>query len=249
VPNSAGSASKAIAKQQGLYVIIDWHSIGNLPHEQFFGLISELYPPTGYRTTKAETFDFWRTMARHYAKEPAVACFELYNEPALGGAMGTCTWGEWKTYLEELIAHIRANGGTAVPLVAGFKFGYDLTPVAKEPVQAPGIGYVAHPYPMKAKQPWEANWTRDWGFVAETYPLILTEIGYVGPDDPVGYNPIIGDETYGDALTSYCAKRGISYTAWCFDIHWSPTLLKDWNFTPTRQGTYFKKAMQSPPRP
>ena len=67
--------------------------------------------------------------------------------------------------LEEIIKTIRANGGTAVPLVAGFNFGYDLTPVAKDPIDAEGIGYVAHPYPMKAKQPWDANWTHDWGFV------------------------------------------------------------------------------------
>jgi len=238
----------AFAREQDLYVILDWHSIGNLPGGKFFALNSELYPPDGYRTTKEETFEFWRTMARRYGKETTVAFFELFNEPALGGAMGTCTWTEWKALQEELITMIRANGGQAVPLVAGFNFGYDLTPVAREPLQAEGIGYVAHPYPMKAKQPWDANWTRDWGFVAEKHPLILTEIGFLPADEPGGYNPITGDETYGDALTSYCAQRGISYTVWCFDPHWSPTVIKDWNFTPTRQGAYFKKAMQSKPR-
>ena len=234
----------AMAKEQGLYVIIDWHSIGNLPKGKFFPVSSELYPPTAYDTSKEETFDFWRTMARRYGKDNAVAFFELYNEPALGGNMGSCTWGEWKSLLEELIATIQANGGKAVPLVAGFNFGYDLTPVAKDPINAAGIGYVAHPYPMKAKQPWEEHWTKDWGFVADKYPMILTEVGFLAPDEPGGYVPIVGDESYGDALTSYCAKRGISYTPWCFDIHWSPTLIKDWNFTPTRQGAYFKKAFQ-----
>jgi hypothetical protein len=236
----------ALAKERKLYVIIDWHSIGNLPGEKFFALNSELYPPDGYRTTKAETFEFWRTMARRYGRDPTVALFELFNEPALGGPMGTCTWAEWKALLEELIAHIRANGGKAVPLVAGFNFGYDLTPVAKEPLRAEGIGYVAHPYPMKAKSPWAENWTRDWGFVAEKYPLILTEIGFLPAEEPGGYVPITGDEAYGDALTAYCAARGISYTVWCFDPHWTPTIIRDWNFTPTRQGAYFKKAMQTP---
>lgn len=235
----------AWAKAEGLYVIIDWHSIGNLPGQKFFPASSELYPPTAYNTTKEETFDFWRTMARRYGRNNTVAFFELFNEPALGGAMGTCTWAEWKSLLEELIATIRANGGRAVPLVSGFNFGYDLTPVAKSPLNAEGIGYVSHPYPMKAKQPWEQNWTRDWGFVAEKYPLFLTEIGFLGPDEPRGYNPITGDESYGDAITSYCAQRGISYTVWCFDPHWGPTLIKDWSFTPTRQGAYFKKALQT----
>jgi hypothetical protein len=235
----------AWAKEQGMYVIIDWHSIGNLPGQKFFPVSSELYPPSAYATTKEETFDFWRAMARHYRRNNTVAFFELFNEPALGGNMGTCTWTEWKALLEELITTIQANKATAIPLVAGFNFGYDLTPVAKEPINAEGIGYVSHPYPMKAQQPWETNWTRDWGFVADKYPLFLTEFGFVGPDDKTGYNPIIGDETFGDAITSYCAKRGISYTVWCFDPHWGPTLIKDWNFTPTRQGAYFKKAMQT----
>jgi endoglucanase len=73
----------------------------------------------------------------------------------------------------------------------------------------------------------------------------LTEIGSLGPDKPRGYNPIIGDESYGDAVNSYCAQGGISYTVWCFDPHWEPTLIKDWSFTPTWQGAYFKKALQT----
>jgi hypothetical protein len=236
----------ALAREQGLYVIIDWHSIGNLVGMKFFSVSSELYPSTAYDTSREETFDFWRTMARHYSGNPTVACFELYNEPALGGKLGDCSWADWKKLMEELIATIRENGGTAVPLVAGFNFAYNLGPVAKDPIDAEGIGYVSHPYPMKAKKPWDPNWTRDWGFVSEKYPLILTEIGFQAPDEPNGYNPIIGDETYGDELTSYCARHGISYTVWCFDPHWSPTLIKDWNFTPSRQGIYFKKALQTP---
>lgn len=236
----------AWAKEEGLYVIIDWHSIGNLTAEKFFPATSELYPPTAYDTTREETFKFWRTMTRHYRGNDTVACFELFNEPALGGKMGEATWPQWKGLLEEIIKIIRDNGGTAVPLVAGFNFGYDLTPVANAPVNAEGIGYVAHPYPMKAKQPWDANWTHDWGYVADKYPVILTEVGFLPPDEPGGYNPITGDESYGDALTAYCAKHGISYTVWCFDPHWGPCLIKDWNFTPTRAGVYFKKVMQQP---
>jgi hypothetical protein len=84
--------------------------------------------------------------------------------------------------------------------------------------------------------------------VSEKYPLILTEIGFLPPDEPGGYNPIIGDEIYGDAITSYCAEHGISYTVWCFDPHWGPCLIKDWDFTPTRAGLYFQKALHTPTR-
>lgn len=231
----------ALAREQGLYVIVDWHSIGNLCAESYQSASS-------YQTTRKETTEFWTVMAEHYGGNNTVAFFELFNEPALGGKMGDCSWGQWKQLMENLIATIRANGGTAVPLVAGFNWAYDLTPVATAPIEAEGIGYVCHPYPMKRKAPWQAQWTKDWGFVAETYPLLLTEVGFCGADDRRAHVPVIGDESYGAALTGYCAKRGISYSVWCFDPEWAPTLIEDWSFQPTRQGKYFKAALQKAER-
>ena len=227
----------------GLYVIIDWHSMGNLAEELYPPGYSELYPSTLYNTTRKETLEFWRTLARHYAGNSTVAFFELFNEPAVGGKLGDCTWAQWKSMMEEVIATIRSNGGTAVPLVAGFDYGYDLSPVAKAPINAEGIGYVSHPYPMKRKQPWEPQWTKDWGFVAHQYPVFATEVGFCAADDKKAHIPVIGDESYGEALTSYCDKRGISYSVWCFDPHWGPTLIQDWSFAPTQQGVFFKKAL------
>ena len=227
----------AWATELGLYVIIDWHSIGNLR--------TEMYQRDIYETTQKETFEFWRTMAKQYKDNTTVAFFELFNEPTVyGGQLGTCTWSQWKELVEEMIGIIRAHGATTVPLVAGFNWAYDLKPVATDPINAEGIGYVSHPYPMKRPKPWEAQWTADWGFVADKYPLILTEIGFCGPDDRGAHQPVIGDESYGDAITQYCAAKGISYTVWVFDPQWSPMLFTDWNYTPSRQGKYFKKALQ-----
>jgi hypothetical protein len=225
------------ANEVGMYAIIDWHSIGNLRTEKFQRDI--------YETTKEETFAFWKSMASHFKDNTTVAFFELFNEPTvMNGQLGTCTWAQWKDMMEELIGVIRENGSTTVPLVAGFNWAYDLTPVATDPINAEGIGYVSHPYPMKRQKPWEDQWTRDWGFVAEKYPLILTEIGFCGPDDRGAHVPVISDESYGDAITKYCGERGISYTVWVFDPNWSPMLFTDWNFTPSRQGRYFKNALQ-----
>jgi endoglucanase len=145
--------------------------------------------------------------------------------------------------MEETIGVIRENGCKTVPLVAGFNWAYDLTEVAKDPVKAAGIGYVSHPYPMKRQKPWEEQWTKDWGFLSDTYPLILTEIGFCGADDRGAHVPVISDESYGDAITKYTKDRGISYVVWVFDPQWAPMLFSDWNYTLTRQGKYFKKAM------
>ena len=227
------------AGELGLYVIIDWHSIGNLR--------SEMYQNPMYETTKKETFEFWRTMSQHYKENTTVACFELFNEPTVQrGQLGVCSWKDWKEMNEEMIVIIRANGSKAIPLVAGFNWAYDLTPVAKEPVNAEGIAYVSHPYPMKREKPWESKWAADWGFVAEKYPVILTEIGFCGADDKGAHVPVISDESYGDAITKYCSQTGISFTVWCFDPQWAPMLISDWSYTPTRQGRYFKNALQHP---
>lgn len=224
------------ATEQGLYVIIDWHSIGNLR--------SELFQHPMYETTRKETYEFWKLMATHYKGNNTVAFFELFNEPTVaGGQFGVCSWKEWKEMNEEMIVIIRANGSKAIPLVAGFNWGYDLTPIAKDPIEAEGIAYVSHPYPMKRPKPWEKAWTADWGFAADKYPVILTEIGFCGPDDKGAHVPVISDESYGDAITTYCRERGMSYAVWCFDPQWAPMLISDWNFTPTRQGRYFRKAL------
>ncbi|MDB5240531.1 MAG: glycoside hydrolase [Spirosoma sp.] len=228
----------AWATELGLYVVIDWHSIGNLKNE--------MYQNAMYETTQKESFEFWRTMADHYKDNTTVAFFELFNEPTvMGGKLGTCSWDEWRKLMEETITIIRANGAKAIPLVAGFNWAYDLRDVAKNPIRAEGIAYVSHPYPMKREKPWEDKWTADWGFVAKTYPLVLTEIGFCGPDDKGAHVPVISDESYGDAITRYCDTNGISYVVWVFDPQWAPMLFTDWNYTPTRQGRYFKKALQT----
>jgi len=225
------------ATELGLYVIIDWHSIGNLR--------TEMYQNDMYETTHKETFEFWRTMATHFKDNTTVACFELFNEPTLmNGQIGTSTWAQWKELNEEMITIIRANGSKAVPLVAGFNWAYDLTPVIQDPVKAEGIAYVSHPYPQKREKPWEVKWTADWGHVAKKYPVILTEIGFCGPDEKGAHVPVISDESYGDAITKYADVNGISYTVWVFDPQWAPMLISDWKFTPTRQGRYFKAALQ-----
>ena len=222
----------------GMYVIIDWHSIGNLKTEKF--------QSDNYNTTKKETMEFWDVMSKKYKDNSTVAFFELFNEPTTsGGKLGDCTWAEWKRMNEEMISVIRNNGAQTVPLVAGFN--WVMSPFIDwgwiDPVQAEGIGYVSHPYPMKRPKPWEEKWTADWGFAAKKYPVILTEIGFCGENDRGAHVPVISDESYGDAITNYTKANKISYVVWVFDPQWAPMLIDDWQFTPTRQGRYFKNAL------
>jgi len=226
-----------MARQEGLYVILDWHSIGNLR--------SEIFQHEMYNTTKKETFEFWIAIAQRYGDNSTIAMLELFNEPTLGGGrFGTCTWTQWKEIIEELIIIVRANGAKNIPLVAGFNWAYDLTKVLKDPITAEGIAYVSHPYPQKREQPWPEKWEVDFGHVADHYPVILTEIGYCAEGDKGAHIPVISDPTYVDAITEYAATKGISYCVWVFDPDWSPMLIKDWDFNLTEPGKVWKAAME-----
>ena len=225
------------ARQHGMYVIMDWHTIGNLKDER--------YTSPMYNTTKEETFKFWRTVAQRYKDEPTVALYELYNEPTVTGpGMGSCSWTEWRDLQEQIIDTVRTYNPNALCLCAGFNWAYDLTPVAQEPIRRPNVAYVSHPYPMKRSEPWEEQWEQDFGFVADTYPVICTEIGFCLADEPGAHIPVMSTDVYGEHITKYFEQKGISFTVWCFDVNWSPMLISDWDFTPTTQGRFFKAYLQ-----
>ncbi|MGA2748258.1 MAG: glycoside hydrolase family 5 protein [Verrucomicrobiota bacterium] len=227
-----------------MYVILDWHTIGNLE--------TGVFQDPMYETSKQETFSFWHTMARHYAGHNTVAFFELFNEPStISDQLGPVVWSDWKKTVETEITMIRACNRQVIPLVAGFNWAYDLTPVRLNPIDAPGIGYTVHPYANKRPRPWEAKWEVDFGFVADKYPVIATEFGGF-PRRPATDSqssaaaPSGGtseNEEYGPAIIRYLEGRGISWTVWCFDPEWGPTLLRNWDYELNASGEFVKAAM------
>ena len=233
------------ATELGMYIIIDWHSIGNLT--------TGVFQDPMYDTTKEETVAFWRAMARRYNGHNTVAFFELFNEPA---AFGRVSWEDWKKLIEEQIATIRYHNQQAIPLVAGFDWAYDLTPLRLSPIAAEGIGYTTHPYANKRPQPWEPKWEEDFGFAASKYPIIATEFGGFSAPAPVtpamdatpaaapsNPGPGRGNPAYGPAIIKYLEGRGISWTVWCFDPEWGPTLISNWEYKLSSSGEFAKAAM------
>lgn len=227
----------------GLYVIVDWHSMGYLP--------AGLFQHDMYKTDRQETLAFWHDVAFRYQGVPTVAVYELFNEPTTAGnTLGRRDWGEWKAYNETLIDLIRARDSDTIPLVAGFNWAYDLRDVREQPVERTGVAYAAHPYPQKerpavpSKENFFAAWEAAWGFVADRYPMILTEIGWVREDGYGAHIPVINDGSYGPMIAEYMAAKGVSWTAWIFDPNWSPVLIQDWDFTPSEQGRFFRDLMR-----
>ena len=226
------------ANELEMYVIIDWHTIGN-PR-------TELVQNPMYNTTMTETLRFWQIISTRYKGNPVAAFYEVWNEPTrYNGTLGRITWEQYTDLMEEIIYVIYAHDDAVIPLVGGFNWAYDLTEVKNHPIDAEGIAYVAHPYPQKREQPWEEKWEADWGYVADTYPMIATEFGYMSADGPGAHIPVLGDEVYGEAIVNYFEKKGVSWAVWVFDPQWSPQMFSDWDFTPTAQGEFFSKKMKA----
>jgi hypothetical protein len=217
-----------------MYAIIDWHSIGNLK--------MELFQDPHYITTLAETYNFWRTIAIHFKGNNTVAFYEIFNEPTLyNGELGRMSWDEWKKINEDIISLIRAYDKEKIPLVAGLDWAYDLTPLLINPVEAEGIGYVTHPYPHKRSKPYEPKWEENFGFAANKYPIIATEIGFT-----LGKEGMADNGDYGNTIVNYLETKGISWTAWVFDPDWYPRMIESWDtYNLTESGKFFKEAMQS----
>ena len=214
----------------GMYIMVDWHSIGNLK--------SGLFQDPMYDTSLQETFSFWRTIAAHYRGNNTVAFYEFFNEPTtFNDQLGRVSWDDWKKINEDLIVLIRAWDRTKIPLVAGFDWAYDLTPLRIAPIDAEGVGYVTHPYSFKRQKPWEPKWDEDFGFAAGKYPVVATEFGF-------DLRPGAAND-YGPAIIKYLESRGISWMGWCFDPEWGPTLLTSWeSYGLTPSGEFFKQALQ-----
>jgi endoglucanase len=230
------------AGELGMYVIIDWHTIGNL--------LTGVFHTPRYLTSRDETFRFWYVIAERYKNNPVVAMYELYNEPThRDGHMGPMPWGDYRRFIEDLTSMIQTINPRAIVLVAGFNWGYELTHVRYDPVRAKNVAYVTHPYPQKRRENWEANWQADWGYLADRYPIVATEFGFMQEGERGSHVPVIGDETYGEAIIAFFEKRGISWTPWVFDVEWTPNLLADWDYTPSRQGRFFKAKMQQLNKP
>ena len=67
----------------GMYIMVDWHSIGNLK--------SGLFQDPMYDTSLQETFSFWRTIAAHYRGNNTVAFYEFFNERLAPQETGSVT--------------------------------------------------------------------------------------------------------------------------------------------------------------
>lgn len=114
------------AIEEGIYVIIDWHSHNiNLP----------------------EAKSFFKQMATIYGSHPNII-YEVINEPDYE------TWDQVKSYATELISTIRAIDSNNIILVGSPHWDQDINLPAEDPIVGYGnLMYTVHFYAATHKQP------------------------------------------------------------------------------------------------
>jgi len=130
IKDPAGSLEKITAVvdaaiNEGIYVIIDWHS---------------------HNVNLKEAKVFFAEMATRYGKYPNVI-YEIFNEPDKE------SWKEVKEYATEIIATIRAIDTDNIVLVGSPHWDQDIQLPAEDPIKGyPNLMYTMHFYAGTHKQ-------------------------------------------------------------------------------------------------
>lgn len=83
------------AEKYGMYVYIDYHSIG--------WTITKQHNSEWIKTSKKEIIDFWDIISKRYANNNVVAFYEIFNELTAEKPMQSTIddWLLWKEFADE----------------------------------------------------------------------------------------------------------------------------------------------------
>jgi endoglucanase len=241
-PTYAQTVDEAVrnAEAAGMDVILDlhWSDRGDLSASQAGGKQNTPGHADQQPMPDMNSLQFWREVATKYRGDGHVL-FELYNEPH------DVPWETWlrggtvKEYqavgMQQMYDVVRSVGADNVVIAGGLSWAFDLSQVPNYMIQGYNVMYATHPY--YPQNPFGA-WDTRFGYLAaqDIAPVIATEFGDTKDDCKGDWNT---------QLTSYADARQISWTAWAWwagDCHF-PSLISDWDYTPSVQGEVIKSAL------
>lgn len=222
------------AGELGLYVIIDWHYIGNPVTGEGHNM------PDIDRDPMELSREFWELTADFFRTAPHVI-FELYNEPA------SITAESWRGAAVELLGTVRDQGAEQLVIVGGIDYSRDLSWVLENPIADDAIAYATHIYPAHAAALWD-HW---FGRVAAEYPVLVTEWGFMQPGEQSAAAEaeapyLVGTaEGYGRRFMDYVDERGIGWIACWYDDEWLPPMFAAGWEDRTRYGSFVLDRLRS----
>lgn len=243
-----GVAYRALVKQcveacarNGAYAMLDLH--WNNAGEWGYNIGQHVMPDV-------HSLEFWKNCAKVFANNPAVI-FDLYNEPhdttweiwlkggeisetrGVGARQGRFSPVKYRTPgMQGLLDAVRSTGAKNLVVVGGLDWSYDLSGVLNGHVpqdsKGNGILYACHAYPFKGDsiEQWEAKMAK----YTKTLPVVVSEFGAQGR----GANANQTGAEWVARVLDIIRKGRYHYTAWDLHPAAGPTLISDWNYTPTK---------------
>jgi len=233
-----------LAEKNGLYAIISYQAIGRLGgwYETGGDTAISQYPAKVHYSDSDMAVAFWDKVAARYGKRKHVL-FEMYNEPA--DKTADFTWTDLRPMGELLIATIRRQSDNII-LAPGLNYSNDLSAVPTNPYSDSNLVYVAHVYPgnFPKGEDQVAAWERSFGFLASTYPVIVSEWGFHNGGDETTNGTLAG---FARPLLDYLDQKNLSWVAYGYFIPDGepPMLEKDWT-TLNEFGEFVKKRLIVP---
>jgi len=229
----------------GMYVILDWHTIG-WPNGYYEPIAKDWTddPADLYDSNFDLAKDFWEAASARFGKDGRIV-FELWNEPVRTkneADAETPAWGELKPYFAQLLQIVRAHGAN-VALATGNEWAYDLRGIREDPLAGQNVAYCWHIYASTDDDD-EAQWAEHLDGLEKVAPVLVTEWGFQEHTDEEfkGTAKSFGTKFARDFLEG----RRLGSTAWCWHPDWTPVMLKaDWK-TPTPMGRFVMDYLAAP---
>jgi endoglucanase len=224
----------AWSKAVGIDVLLDLHWSDG-------GVLGSCDPRDGCQHFMADknSLTFWSEVAARY-KDDGHVLFELYNEPhdvewAVWKSGGPTSEGWTAVGMQQLYDAVRAAGAHNLVVIGGLDWAFDLSGVKSHRIAGYNIMYATHPYGGPAHRAPD-RFGAAWGYLTATDPVMVTEFG-----DLTGSC----SATYTSAVIEYADSHNASWSAWAWfpggcDF---PSLITDWNGTPSESGAVVKAAL------
>jgi endoglucanase len=233
------------ALANGMYVILDWHTIG-WPNGYYEPIEKDWTddPPTLYDSNFDQAKSFWDAASARFGKDGRII-FELWNEPVRSKKEEDeeiPAWDDLKPFYAQLLQVVRSHSANVV-LATGNEWAYDLRGIRENPLAGENVAYCWHIYASTDDND-EKEWARHLDDLQTVAPVMVTEWGFQEKTD----------EDFKGSVKSFGAKfvrdflegRQLHSTAWCWHPDWTPVMLEaDWK-TPTSMGRFVMDYLAAP---
>lgn len=230
----------------GMYVIIDWHTIG-WPDEWYEPIEPDWTddPKDLYNSNFELAKSFWDAVSTRFGKDGRIV-FELWNELVRTKKEEDeevpPEWEQAKPFFAELVKVVRAHSQNVV-LATGNDWDYDLRCIREDLLPGVNIAYAWHIYAGTDEND-EAEWAKHLDELQKAAPVLVTEWGFQEHTTEAFKGSA---KSYGEKFVrDFLEARHLHSTAWCWHPDWTPVMLKaDWK-TPTSMGRFVMAYLADP---